>query len=132
MAPYWKNILIIQSLSKTAGLAGLRIGFTFGNKSLIQYINKVTGPYDVNSFAITAALAALKDKSYIDNYVLEVKKAREWILNKFNSEILGSNDSTLIDLFATHNNSIQNNIIKLEGFPLETTAEACIFGKIHL
>jgi len=80
-----KNILIIQSLSKTAGLAGLRIGFTFGNKSLIQYINKVTGPYDVNSFAITAALAALKDKSYIDNYVLEVKKAREWILNKFKS-----------------------------------------------
>jgi len=32
------NILIIQSLSKTAGLAGLRIGFTFGNKNLIQYI----------------------------------------------------------------------------------------------
>ena len=59
------NILIIQSLSKTAGLAGLRIGFTFGNKNLINYINKVTGPYDVNSFAITAALAALKDKSYI-------------------------------------------------------------------
>ena len=79
------NILIIQSLSKTAGLAGLRIGFTFGNKNLINYINKVTGPYDVNSFAITAALAALKDKSYIDNYVLEVKKAREWILNKFKS-----------------------------------------------
>ena len=79
------NILIIQSLSKTAGLAGLRIGFTFGNKILIQYINKVTGPYDVNSFAITAAIAALNDKSYVDNYVLEVKKAREWIFNKFKS-----------------------------------------------
>ncbi len=79
------NIIIIQSLSKTAGLAGLRIGFSFGNKILIQYINKVTGPYDVNSFAITAALEALKDKSYIDNYVLEVKKAREWILNQFKS-----------------------------------------------
>ncbi len=80
-----KNIVIIQSLSKTAGLAGLRIGFTFGNKNIIQYINKLTGPYDVNSFAITAALAALNDKSYVDNYVLEVKKAREWILNKFKS-----------------------------------------------
>ena len=78
-----KNIVIIQSLSKTAGLAGLRIGFTFGHKTLIQYINKVTGPYDVNSIAVTATLAALKDKSYIDNYVLEVKKARTWILNKF-------------------------------------------------
>ena len=78
-----KNIVIIQSLSKTAGLAGLRIGFAFGNKSIIKYIQKVTGPYDVNSFAVTATLAALNDKSYIDNYVSEVKKARDWILEKF-------------------------------------------------
>ena len=87
------NIIIIQSLSKTAGLAGLRIGFTFGNKRLIQYLNKVTGPYDVNSFAVTATLAALKDKSYVDNYVFEVKKAREWILNKFKSTKIRSHFS---------------------------------------
>ncbi len=80
-----KNIVILQSLSKTAGLAGLRIGFAFGNKNIIHFINKVTGPYDVNSFAVTAALAALDDKSYIDNYVSEVKKARLWIKNKFES-----------------------------------------------
>ena len=80
-----KNIIIIQSLSKTAGLAGLRIGFTFGHNSLIEYINKVTGPYDVNSFAVIATLAALNDKPYIENYVAEVKNAREWILNKFKS-----------------------------------------------
>ena len=35
------------------------------------------GPYDVNSFAVTATLAALKDKSYVNNYILEVKKAIE-------------------------------------------------------
>ena len=80
-----KNIVIIQSLSKTAGLAGLRIGFAFGHKSIIKYINKVTGPYDGNSLAVTAALAALKDKSYIDNYVSEVNKARELIEKKFDS-----------------------------------------------
>ncbi len=88
-----KNIVIIQSLSKTAGLAGLRIGFTFGHKNLIQYINKVTGPYDVNSFAVTAALAALRDKSYVEKYVLEVKKAREWILKKFKSTKIRSHFS---------------------------------------
>ena len=88
-----KNILIIQSLSKTAGLAGLRIGFTFGHKNIIKYINKVTGPYDVNSLAVTATLAALNDKSYIDNYVLEVKQAREWILNKFKSTTIRSHFS---------------------------------------
>ncbi len=80
-----KNILIIQSLSKTGGLAGLRMGFTFGNKDLMKYINKVTGPYDVNSFAVTATIAALNDSKYIDDYVIEVKKAREWIKEKFQS-----------------------------------------------
>ena len=78
-----KNILIIQSLSKTAGLAGLRIGFAFGNSELMQYINKVTGPYDVNSFSVFAAIAALNDKQYIEDYVLKVKEARSWIMQKF-------------------------------------------------
>ncbi len=80
-----KNIIIIQSLSKTAGLAGLRIGFTFGNAEVIKYINKVTGPYDVNSFAVLAAIAALNDKEYIDEYVSKVKESRNWIMNKFKS-----------------------------------------------
>ena len=47
----------------------------------------------MNSFAVTATLAALKDKSYVDNYVLEVKKAREWILNKFKSTKIRSHFS---------------------------------------
>ena len=80
-----KNIVIIQSLSKTAGLAGLRIGFAFGNKKIMSFINKVIGPYDVNSYAVTATIAALSDQSYIDKYVSEVKNAREWIKKKFNS-----------------------------------------------
>ncbi len=78
-----KNIIVIQSLSKTAGLAGLRIGFAFGNEKIMQYIKKVTGPYDVNSFAVTAAIAAIEDYEYISNYVLKVKEARNWIMNKF-------------------------------------------------
>jgi len=78
-----KNIIVIQSLSKTGGLAGLRIGFAFGNSELIQYISKVVGPYDVNSLAVRAAIAALSDMEYIDEYVKEVKKARNWIKDKF-------------------------------------------------
>ena len=80
-----KNIVVIQSLSKTAGLAGLRIGFAFGNKKVIEYINKVTGPYDINSFAVKATLAALKDQSYFEDYILQVKKARNWIKDKFDA-----------------------------------------------
>ncbi len=59
------NLIILRSLSKTAGLAGLRIGFAIGNCKVINIVNRVTGPYDVNSFAVIAAFAALKDQSYI-------------------------------------------------------------------
>ena len=77
------NLVVLRSLSKTAGLAGLRIGFAIGNSKVINIINRVTGPYDVNSFAVIAAFAALKDQSYIDSYVKEVLRAREWLKNIF-------------------------------------------------
>tara|TARA_B100000700_G_scaffold248844_1_gene278851 strand:- start:3521 stop:4636 length:1116 start_codon:yes stop_codon:yes gene_type:complete len=73
------NIVVLRSLSKTAGLAGLRIGFAIGNSKVIDIINRVTGPYDVNSFAVTAAFAALKDQPYIDAYVKQVLEASNWL-----------------------------------------------------
>ncbi len=77
-----KNIIILRSLSKTAGLAGLRIGFAIGNSQVIDHIKSVTGPYDINSFAVAAAYASLSDASHTKRYVEEVIKAREWIKNK--------------------------------------------------
>tara|TARA_B100000700_G_scaffold251771_1_gene282960 strand:+ start:433 stop:1548 length:1116 start_codon:yes stop_codon:yes gene_type:complete len=73
------NLIVLRSLSKTAGLAGLRIGFAISNSNIINIINRVTGPYDVNSFAVKAAFAALKDQSYVDSYVNEVLEARSWL-----------------------------------------------------
>ena len=81
------NLIVLRSLSKTAGLASLRIGFAIGNSKVINIVNRVTGPYDVNSFAVNAAFSALKDQTYIDSYVNEVLKARNWIkdqLEKYN------------------------------------------------
>ena len=77
------NLIVLRSLSKTAGLASLRIGFAIGNSKVINIVNRVTGPYDVNSFAVNAAFAALKDQSYIDSYVKEVLAARKWIKDQF-------------------------------------------------
>lgn len=73
------NLLVLRSLSKTAGLAGLRIGFALGCPEVVDRISRVTGPYDVNSFAVTAAFAALADQAYVDTYVEAVLEAREWL-----------------------------------------------------
>ncbi len=74
------NLVVLRSLAKTAGLAGLRMGFAIGAAPVIDRIGRVTGPYDINSFAVTAAFAALADQAYTDAYGAEVGRARDWLL----------------------------------------------------
>jgi histidinol-phosphate aminotransferase len=76
------NLVVLRSLAKTAGLAGLRMGFAIGAPAVIDRISRVTGPYDINSFAVTAAHAALADQAYTDGYVAEVLRARGWLLEQ--------------------------------------------------
>ena len=73
------NLLVLRSLAKTAGLAGLRMGFAIGHAAVVDRVSRVTGPYDINSLAVTAAFAALADQPYTDAYVAEVVRARGWL-----------------------------------------------------
>jgi histidinol-phosphate aminotransferase len=76
------NLLVLRSLAKTAGLAGLRIGFAIGAPALVERVGRVCGPYDINSFAVTAAQAALADQAYVDGYVAEVLRARDRLVTQ--------------------------------------------------
>lgn len=79
------NVLVLRSLAKTAGLAGLRIGFALGHPDVVDRVSRVTGPYDINSFAVAAAFAALADQSFVDAYVAEVLRARDWLVGVLQS-----------------------------------------------
>ncbi|MDI6792972.1 MAG: histidinol-phosphate transaminase [bacterium] len=61
-----ENILILRTFSKIHGLAGLRIGYGIGRPEVISAINRVRPPFNVNSVAQEAALAALDDEEYIE------------------------------------------------------------------
>ena len=76
------NVLVLRSLAKTAGLAGLRMGFAIGDPGVVDRVSRVSGPYDINSFAVTAALAALADQPYVDAYVEQVGQARDWLVQQ--------------------------------------------------
>ena len=76
------NVLVLRSLAKTAGLAGLRLGFAIGHPGVVDRVDRVTGPYDVNSLAVAAAFAALEDQAYTNQYVEEVLRARDWIVSE--------------------------------------------------
>ncbi|QEY32831.1 histidinol-phosphate aminotransferase family protein [Synechococcus sp. RSCCF101] len=76
------NLVVLRSFSKTAGLAGLRLGHALGHASVIDRLERVTGPYDVNAFAVQAALAVLRDPGFIEAYVDQVHRARTWLLEQ--------------------------------------------------
>ncbi|MBI3398904.1 MAG: histidinol-phosphate transaminase [Deltaproteobacteria bacterium] len=60
-----KNIVILRTFSKIYGLAGLRVGYGIAPERLNFYMNKVRQPFNVNSLAQIAAMAALGDDEHL-------------------------------------------------------------------
>ncbi len=60
-----ENIIVLRTFSKAYGLAGLRIGYAVGHPELINLLNKVRQPFNVNLMAQAAARAALDDVTHI-------------------------------------------------------------------
>ena len=76
------NVIALRSLSKSMGIAALRLGFACGAPALVERAFRVTGPYDINAFAVVAGKAALDDVAYMDAYVAEVAAAKAWTLGE--------------------------------------------------
>jgi len=62
----FKNLIIIQTLSKAYGLAGIRLGMCFASKEIISILNKIKLPYNINSLTQQKALEILS-KSNVKN-----------------------------------------------------------------
>ncbi len=59
------NLVVTRTLSKAYGLAGLRVGFALAAAPVIDIINRVRQPFNVNSLAQVAAVAALADDEFV-------------------------------------------------------------------
>lgn len=63
------NIVILQTLSKAWGLAGLRVGMAIACSTIIDQLNKVKPPYNINAISQQLALAALHNTKQIENWI---------------------------------------------------------------
>ena len=81
-----KNVIILRTFSKIYGLAALRIGWGYGPKKIIEAMNIIKPPFNVNMAAQLGAVAALNDKSFIKksikHNILWGNKIKKF-LNKF-------------------------------------------------
>jgi histidinol-phosphate aminotransferase len=59
------NLIISRTFSKAYGLAGLRVGYAMANEQVTDMMNRVRQPFNVNSVAQAAAVAALRDVSFV-------------------------------------------------------------------
>jgi histidinol-phosphate aminotransferase len=64
-----RNVLVLRTFSKVYGLAGLRLGYGMGNPELIEALNRVRSPFNANSLAQAAGLAAIDDQEHVAHSV---------------------------------------------------------------
>ncbi|MEI8142347.1 MAG: histidinol-phosphate transaminase [Chitinophagia bacterium] len=65
----YPNLVVLQTLSKAWGLAGLRIGMCFANPGIIGYMNKVKAPYNINIVTQELALQALEEVGQVNDMI---------------------------------------------------------------
>lgn len=73
------NLIVTRTFSKMYGLAGLRIGYAIAHPKLIDYLNRVREPFNVNALAQAAALACLRDGRYYRDVARRIRKQREFL-----------------------------------------------------
>ena len=79
----YPNLLVSRSFSKAYGLAGLRVGFAVAQPVLTDLLNRVRQPFNVNSLAQAAAIAALKDQDFLARSFAVNRDGKKQLQNAF-------------------------------------------------
>lgn len=78
----YPNLVILQTLSKAWGMAGIRLGFAFGDTELIHILNKIKYPYNVSVLTQKSALEMLERKNEMEMWVKSIINQRSFLQEK--------------------------------------------------
>ena len=101
----YDNLLVVQTFSKSRSLAGMRIGYAFGNKYLIKYLNDVKysfNSYTMNYPSLVIGKAALEDRAYFEETKAKIIATRERVKDELAELGFKFGDSKANFLFITH------------------------------
>ncbi|MEO7215620.1 histidinol-phosphate transaminase [Mucilaginibacter sp.] len=73
----YANLVVMQTLSKAWGLAGLRVGMAFASEEIIEVMNRVKPPYNVNEASQQLALQALQNVQQVNDWIKETLIQRD-------------------------------------------------------
>lgn len=75
-----KNVIGINSFSKTYGLAGLRVGYCYAPLEISNYMRRICKPFLLSTLALEGAIAALEDVDFVNKTVDLVKEERRFVI----------------------------------------------------
>jgi len=74
-----KNVIIIRTFSKIAGIAGVRVGYAIAKPELIGYLRRVVNPFTTNRLAQVAALASLDDEEHYKKVLKSNQEGKKYL-----------------------------------------------------
>ncbi len=101
----YDNLLVVMTFSKSRSMAGARLGFAIGCKSLIADFNRLkysTNPYNINRLTQLAGTAALAEDDYYMDNCKEIIRVREWTREELDKRGFAVTDSKSNFLLAAH------------------------------
>jgi histidinol-phosphate aminotransferase len=77
--PVHPNLVVMHTLSKAWGLAGIRLGYCVADPAVVSYMIKVKAPYNINALTSKAALQALKKEDEVQRKIHAIVEERTWL-----------------------------------------------------
>lgn len=78
----YPNLVILQTLSKAWGLAGIRIGMAFASEPIIDLFNKIKPPYNINSVSQKLAIDALDNITKVNDWIKKTVSERDILMSE--------------------------------------------------
>ncbi|MBP2032932.1 histidinol-phosphate aminotransferase [Clostridium algifaecis] len=121
----YKNIIILRTFSKAYGLAGLRIGYGIADEYIINSLNKIRVPINVNGLAQIAAAAAFKDQKFKEKCVENNIKGKKYfykIFNELKLQYIPTETNFIMVNIRKNSDEISNELLK-KGISVRSGAE---------
>ncbi len=111
----YANLIVLQTLSKAWGLAGLRLGMAFASEEIVAVMNKVKPPYNINDATQKLVLEALQQVDQVNNWIKQTLTERDQLvlnLKKFDFVLdIYPSDANFILVKTTDANGIYNHLV---------------------
>lgn len=129
----YDRLIVLRTLSKAFGLAGMRVGYGVANSDFINVLNKVRPPYNLNTVSQAIGEVVLQNMGIVDKYIEEIKREREFFMNELSSikdiKVIPSKSNFLLiktDKYLDLIERFKENKIKVRDFGSDGILKNCI------